>query len=138
MEPREVIGAKRSAAVQDFAPGDTVRVGVRIKEGDRERVQVFQGVVIALKGRAPGTTFVVRRVAYGVGIERTFPLYSPMVESVEVVRRGQVHQSNLFYLRGRFGRAARIKERAWSQVKAEDTPAVEAVESVEEPKPEQP
>jgi len=88
---------------------------MRVREGDRERVQVFQGVVIRVKGRAPGTTLTVRRVSYGIGIERTFPLYSPLLERVEVIRRGDVRQANLYYLRGRYGRAARIKERAWTK-----------------------
>ena len=136
MEPHSVISVQRNPAIQEFAPGDTVRVGIRIKEGERERVQVFQGVVIALKGRAPGTTFTVRRVSYGIGIERVFPLYSPLVERVEVIRRGDVRQSNLYYLRGRYGRAARIKEQAWNREKsakvAEPEPVAEA-EPVEEP-----
>lgn len=136
MEPHSVVTVERNPAIQEFAPGDTVRVGIRIREGDRERVQVFQGVVIALKGRAPGTTFTVRRVSYGIGIERTFPLYSPLVERVEVVRRGDVRQSNLYYLRGRYGRAARIKERAWTREKSSkvvEPEPVSQVEPVEEP-----
>jgi len=131
MEPHSVITVERNPAIQEFAPGDTVRVGIRIREGDRERVQVFQGVVIALKGRAPGTTFTVRRVSYGIGIERTFPLYSPLVERVEVVRRGDVRQSNLYYLRGRYGRAARIKERAWTREKGAKVTEQEPVGEVE-------
>jgi len=115
MEPQSAISAERNPGIQEFTPGDTVRVGIRIREGDRERVQLFQGVVIRLGGRRPGTTFTVRRVSYGIGIERTFPLHSPLLERVEVIRKGDVRQSNLYYLRGRYGRAARIKEQAWSR-----------------------
>ena len=83
---------------------------VRVREGDRERLQAFQGDVIRKRGGGAGSTFTVRRVSHGTGVERTFPLYSPSVESVEVVRRGLVRQSRLYYLRGRSGRSARIKE----------------------------
>ena len=132
MEANTAIPVRRSPGVQEFSPGDTVRVGMRVKEGDRERVQVFQGVVIRLKGRAPGTTLTVRRVSYGIGVERTFPLYSPLLEKVEVVRRGDVRQANLYYLRGRYGRAARIKERAWT--KGRGKPSREAT-TEEQPEP---
>ena len=96
--------------IQQFRPGDTVKVNIRIKEGDRERLQAFQGTVIRTRGRGPGATFSVRRVSYGIGVERSFPYHSPLVESVEVVRHGRVRQSTLYYLRGLSGRAARIKE----------------------------
>ena len=97
--------------VQEFRPGDTVRVSIRIVEGQRERVQPFEGVVIRLQGRGPGSSFTVRRLARGIGVERTFPLYSPRLEKVEVMRRGHVRRAKLYYLRGRTGRAARIQER---------------------------
>ena len=96
--------------VQEFRSGDTIKVTIRIKEGDRERLQAFQGAVIRKRGRGPGATFSVRRVSHGIGVERTFPLYSPLVDAVEVVRRGSVRRSRLYYLRGKYGRAARIKE----------------------------
>ncbi len=95
----------------EFMPGDTVRVHAKIKEGTRERIQVFEGAVIARRGRSVTETFTVRRVTSGVGVERTFPLHSPRVERIEVVRRGRVRRAKLFYLRGRSGKAARIRER---------------------------
>ena len=97
--------------VAEFHPGDTVRVSLRIREGNRERVQAFEGVAIRKQGKGPGTSFTVRRVTHGVGVERTFPIYSPRLEAVEVLRRGDVRRAKLYYLRGRFGRAARIKEK---------------------------
>ena len=95
----------------DFRPGDTLRVHVRIREGDKERVQVFEGVVIVRKRAGIGSTFTVRKVSYGVGVERIFPVHSPMLAKVEVKSRGRVRRSRLFYLRGRTGKAARIKDR---------------------------
>jgi len=95
----------------DFWPGDTVRVHVKVVEGGRERVQVFEGVVIRRRGAGLSETFTVRRVSYGVGVERTFPLHSPRLEKIEVVRRGRVRRARLYYLRGRRGKAARIQEK---------------------------
>ena len=92
-----------------FNVGDTVRVSVRIKEGERERIQAFEGTVIAQKHGGVAETFTVRRVAYGVGIERVFPVNSPFVEKVTVVRKGKVRRAKLFYLRGRTGKAAKVK-----------------------------
>ena len=92
-----------------FNVGDTVRVSVRIKEGERERIQAFEGTVIAKKHGGGAETFTVRRVAYGVGIERVFPINSPFVEKVTVVRKGKVRRAKLFYLRGRTGKAAKVK-----------------------------
>jgi len=94
----------------DFRPGDTVRVHVRVVEGGRERSQVFEGIVIQRQGGGLGETFTVRRISYGVGVERTFLLHSPRLEKIEVVRRGRVRRAKLFYLRGLSGRAARVKE----------------------------
>jgi large subunit ribosomal protein L19 len=94
-----------------FRPGDTVRVHVRVVEGSRERVQVFEGVVIKMKGGGLRRTFTVRRVTYGVGVERTFPLHSPRVDKIEVARRGIVRRAKLYYLRQLSGKAARIRER---------------------------
>ncbi|MEX2229918.1 MAG: 50S ribosomal protein L19 [Dehalococcoidia bacterium] len=93
----------------DFGPGDTIRVLVRVVEGDRERLQPFEGVVIRVKN-GPAGNFTVRRIASGVGVERTFPFNSPRVEQVEVTRRGRVRRARLYYLRGLTGRAARVKE----------------------------
>ena len=92
-----------------FNAGDTVRVDVRIKEGERERIQAFEGTVIAKKHGGVAETFTVRRVSYGVGIERVFPINSPFVEKVTVVRKGKVRRAKLFYLRGRTGKAAKVK-----------------------------
>ena len=93
-----------------FNVGDTVRVDVRIKEGDRERIQAFEGTVIAKKHGGIHETFTVRRVAYGCGMERVFPLHSPVVDKVEVIRRGKVRRAKLYYLRDRVGKAAKVKE----------------------------
>ncbi|HWQ71547.1 MAG TPA: 50S ribosomal protein L19 [Desulfitobacteriaceae bacterium] len=95
----------------DFRPGDTVRVHVRVVEGARERIQVYEGVVIKQKGGGLRETFTVRRVTYGVGVERTFPLHSPRVDKIEIVRRGVVRRAKLYYLRGLSGKAARIRDR---------------------------
>jgi large subunit ribosomal protein L19 len=111
MEAQSLVPVTPNPKVGDFGPGDTVRVNFRVREGERERVQAFQGVVISRRGGGPNATFSVRRVTYSIGIERTFPLYSPLLESVEVVRRGDVRRAKLYYLRGLSGRAARIKER---------------------------
>ncbi len=97
--------------IPPLAPGDTVKVSSKVVEGDRERIQVFQGVVIKVRQGGVGANFTVRRVAYGVGIERTFPLYSPLVEKVEVVRHGRVRRAKLYYLRGLSAKASRIKEK---------------------------
>jgi large subunit ribosomal protein L19 len=95
----------------DFRSGDTVRVQVRIVEGNRERVQAFEGVVIAIGGVGVRRTFTVRKVSYGVGVERIFPLHSPKIDAIQVVRRGRVRRAKLYYLRRLRGKAARIKER---------------------------
>lgn len=93
-----------------FRPGDTVRVHVKIKEGDKFRVQVFEGVVIARKSNGISSTFTVRKVSFGYGIERIFPLHSPIIEKLEVMKSGKVRRARLYYLRGRRGKAARLKE----------------------------
>ncbi|MGH9689675.1 MAG: 50S ribosomal protein L19 [Candidatus Acidiferrales bacterium] len=92
-----------------FRPGDTIRVNVRLKEGDKERIQAFEGVVMSRRGELLGQSFTVRRVSFGVGVERIFPVHSPMISSIEVVRQGRVRRAKLNYLRGRKGKAARIK-----------------------------
>ncbi len=97
--------------IPEFRPGDTVRVNVKIVEGNRERIQPFMGVVIKRKGGGLNETFTVRRVTYGVGVERCFPLHSPRIEKIEVVRKGRVRRAKLYYLRFRSGKSARIKER---------------------------
>lgn len=95
----------------NFGVGDTVKVSVRIKEGERERVQVFEGTVIAKKHGGIAETFTVRRFSYGVGVERVFPIHSPLVEKVEVVRKGKVRRAKLYYLRDRTGKAAKVKQK---------------------------
>lgn len=94
-----------------FRPGDTVRVQVRIVEGNRERVQAFEGIVIGIQGSGSRRTFTVRKVSYGIGVERIFPLHSPKLDAIQLVRRGQVRRAKLFYLRKLRGKAARIKEK---------------------------
>ncbi|MCL6559641.1 MAG: 50S ribosomal protein L19 [Firmicutes bacterium] len=101
--------AKKDIAA--FQPGDTVRVHVKVVEGGRERIQVFEGVVIRRRGGGLGETFTVRRVSYGVGVERTFPIHSPKIERIEVMRKGRVRRARLYYLRGLRGKAARIQDR---------------------------
>jgi large subunit ribosomal protein L19 len=93
-----------------FRPGDTVRVHVKVIEGQRERIQLFEGVVIRRRGTGISETFTVRKISYGVGVERTFPVHTPKIEKIEVVRRGRVRRAKLYYLRDRVGKAARIKE----------------------------
>ena len=98
------------AGIPAFQPGDTLRVMVRVREGDKERLQAFEGVVIARRGGGPGETFTVRKISAGVGVERVFPLHSPMYSKIEVVRRGRVRRAKLYYLRGLSGKASRIAE----------------------------
>jgi large subunit ribosomal protein L19 len=97
--------------VPEFWAGDTVKVHVRVVEGTRSRIQVFEGVVIARKGAGVRETFVVRKISFGVGVERTFPVHSPVIEQIEVTRRGKVRRAKLYYLRDRVGKKARIKEK---------------------------
>ena len=97
--------------IPEFRPGDTVKVHVKVIEGSRERIQVFEGVVIRRRGGGLSETFTVRRVSYGVGVERTFPLNTPKIDKIEVIRRGQVRRARLYYLRALRGKAARIKEK---------------------------
>jgi large subunit ribosomal protein L19 len=97
--------------IPDFAPGDTLKVHVRVVEGNRERTQMFQGVVIRRKGSGARETFTVRKVSFGVGVERTFPVHSPILARIEVVSRGDVRRAKLYYLRDRIGKAAKIRER---------------------------
>ena len=111
MEARDLVTLEPNPAIDQFQPGDTVRVSIRVTEGDRQRTQVFEGVVMRKRRGGPGATFTVRRVTQEVGVERTFLLHSPTVEALKVVRKGKVRRARLNYLRGRSGRKARIKER---------------------------
>jgi large subunit ribosomal protein L19 len=97
--------------IPEFRVGDTVRVHTKISEGDKERIQIFEGVVIRRKRGHANTTFTVRKMSYGVGVERIFPLYSPRIDKIEVLRHGDVRQARLYYLRGKVGKEARIRER---------------------------
>jgi large subunit ribosomal protein L19 len=97
--------------IPEFAPGDTVTVQVKVKEGNRERLQAFEGVVIAKRNRGLNSSFTVRKISHGEGVERVFQTYSPLVDSINVKRRGDVRRAKLYYLRGRTGKAARIKEK---------------------------
>jgi large subunit ribosomal protein L19 len=98
-------------SIPDFRSGDTVRVHVRVVEGERERVQVFEGIVIRRRGSGLSKTFTVRKLSFGVGVERTFPLHSPMIAKIEVVTRGDVRRAKLYYLRSRVGKRAKVKEK---------------------------
>ncbi len=111
MDIASLVEVKSNPNIPALAPGDTVKVRAKVVEGERERIQVFQGVVIKVRRGGVGTSFTVRRVAYGVGVERTFPLYSPLVDGVEVVRHGKVRRAKLYYLRGLSAKASRIKEK---------------------------
>jgi large subunit ribosomal protein L19 len=111
MEAAQLFKKAPNPRIPKFSPGDTVKVNFRIREGERERIQVFQGVVIRfMNGKGPAANFTVRRITAGIGIERVFPLHSPLVESLEITRYGSVRRAKLYYLRGLQGRAARIKE----------------------------
>ena len=107
---KELVASQLKADAPEILIGSTVKVHVRIKEGEKERIQIFEGTVIAKRGSGVAETFTVRRVAYGVGVERVFPLHSPNVKDVQVVRYGKVRRSKLYYLRDRVGKAAKVKE----------------------------
>jgi len=108
---RKITEEQLRSDIPAFRPGDTVRVHVKVIEGQRERIQIFEGVVIKRRGSGISETFIVRKISYGVGVERTFPLNSPKIDKIEVVRKGKVRRSKLYYLRGLRGKAARIKEK---------------------------
>jgi large subunit ribosomal protein L19 len=111
LEAEAIEQATQARAIPEFRPGDTLRVGVKVIEGDRTRVQNFEGVCIARANKGVGSSFTVRKISFGEGVERVFPLYSPIIDHIEVVRRGDVRRAKLYYLRGRTGKAARIAER---------------------------
>ena len=111
LEAEAIAAFNETKSVPEFRPGDTLRVGVRVVEGERTRVQAYEGVCIARSNRGINSNFTVRKMSFGEGVERVFPLYSPNVESIEVVRRGVVRRAKLYYLRGRTGKRARIAER---------------------------
>src|SRR5438128_4087405 len=117
LEQEQVERLAANRPVPKVEPGDTVRVGVKVVEGERERIQIFEGVCIGRKNAGVNSNFTLRKISYGEGVERVFPLYSPRVTSIEVVRRGVVRRAKLYYLRGRTGKAARITERARETVR---------------------
>jgi large subunit ribosomal protein L19 len=110
LDKEQVAKLATGKTMPDFAPGDTVRVNVKIKEGERERVQAFEGVCIGRKNAGVNSSFTVRKISYGEGVERVFPLHSPRIDSIEIVRKGRVRRAKLYYLRGRAGKSARIQE----------------------------
>lgn len=116
LEREEV--ARLAKTIPDFEPGDTLIVNVRVKEGERTRVQAYEGVCIARSGGGLNESFTVRKISYGEGVERVFPMYTPLIESVDVVRRGKVRRAKLYYLRGLTGKAARIVEKKTPRVVA--------------------
>ena len=118
MSVASLVEVKPNPNIPAFAPGDTVKVSVKVAEGEKERTQSFQGVVIKVRHGGASANFTVRRVAYGIGVERTFPLHSPLVEKVEVVREGIVRRAKLFYLRGLSAKASRIKEKRATKEKS--------------------
>ncbi len=111
LEQQQIAARPENAAIPEFGPGDTLRVNVKVVEGTRERIQVFEGVCIARKNRGINSAFTVRKISYGEGVERIFPLYSPQISSIDVVRRGAVRRAKLYYLRGLTGKRARIPEK---------------------------
>ncbi len=123
LEAEQITRLTEARAVPEFAPGDTVRVAVRVVEGDRTRTQAFEGVCIARSNKGVNSNFTVRKLSYGEGVERVFPLYSPTIAEITVVRRGDVRRAKLYYLRGRRGKSARIAEKA--RVVQQDAPAAE-------------
>ncbi len=122
LEQQQIAKALAGKTIPEFEPGDTVRVSVKVVEGERERIQAFEGVCIARKNAGINSNFTVRKISYGEGVERVFPLYSPRIAAIEVVRRGEVRRAKLYYLRGRRGKAARIAERAGVDVPESGTP----------------
>lgn len=109
--------AELGKTIPEFAPGDTVKVNVKVKEGERERIQAYEGVCIARKGGGLNESFTVRKISFGEGVERVFPVHSPMIDSIDVVRRGKVRRAKLYYLRDRRGKSARIAEKVDKRAK---------------------
>lgn len=120
-----------SRSIPDFAAGDTVRVAVKVVEGERTRTQAFEGVCIARSNKGLNSNFTVRKISYGEGVERVFPLYSPLIAEISVVRRGDVRRAKLYYLRGRSGKSARIAERARTTGPAGEAPATTDTEAAD-------
>ncbi len=132
LEKEQAAAILGDRAIPDFAPGDTLKVNVKVTEGTRTRIQAYEGVCIARAGGGLNENFTVRKISYGEGVERVFPVYSPSIDSIEVVRRGKVRRAKLYYLRGRRGKSARISEKQdhgnRAAATAADAPAPAAVE----------
>jgi large subunit ribosomal protein L19 len=118
LEAEQIAKLSENKTIPEFGPGDTVIVNVKVKEGDRSRVQAYEGVVIARNGGGLNESFTVRKISYGEGVERVFPVYGPLIDSIKVVRRGKVRRAKLYYLRDRRGKSARIAERTDTKAKA--------------------
>ena len=131
IEQNEIAKLTAERGVPEFAPGDTLKVTVKVVEGERERLQAFEGVCIAKKMRGLNSSFTVRKISYGEGVERVFPLYSPRIATIELVRRGDVRRAKLYYLRSRRGKAARIAEKGGTGVEADVAVASELAATAE-------
>jgi large subunit ribosomal protein L19 len=125
IEAEQAAKLMEGKTIPEFRPGDTVIVNVKVKEGDRSRLQAYEGVVIARNGGGLNESFTVRKISYGEGVERVFPVHAPMIDSIKLVRRGKVRRAKLYYLRDRRGKSARIAERVDTKPKAKTTPAAE-------------
>jgi large subunit ribosomal protein L19 len=136
LEQEQVDKLAASRPIPEFQPGDTLRVGVKVVEGERERIQVFEGVCIGRKNAGVNSNFTLRKISYGEGVERIFPLYSPRITSIDVVRRGVVRRAKLYYLRGLTGKAARITERARDSMRPGAKRAGASARTQTEPAPE--
>jgi large subunit ribosomal protein L19 len=128
LDKEQIAKVAAGRSIPDFSPGDTLTVNVKVKEGERVRIQAYEGVCIARAGGGINENFTVRKISYGEGVERVFPLYSPMIDSIKVVRRGKVRRAKLYYLRGRRGKSARIVERSERKGEAGERPTAEAAE----------
>jgi len=123
LEQAEIARVTEGKTIPEFSPGDTLRVNVKVVEGTRERVQAYEGVCIARRNAGVNSSFTVRKISYGEGVERVFPLYSPRIDSIELVRKGDVRRAKLYYLRGRRGKSARIAERTTGRGMGKDEAA---------------
>ena len=130
-EAEQIARLTAERAVPEFRPGDTLRVAVKVVEGERERIQAFEGLCIARRNADINSSFTLRKISYGEGVERVFPLYSPRITAIEVIRRGVVRRAKLYYLRGRTGKRARIAERARENLRSEPRPAAPTADSGE-------
>ena len=131
LEKEQATALAKKRKVPEFGPGDTLRVSVKVVEGDRSRVQAYEGVCIGRAGGWINENFTVRKISYGEGVERVFPLYSPMIDSIKVVQRGRVRRAKLYYLRGRRGKSARVAERTTSKAEGDSSRGNETATAAE-------